>query len=220
MTLRSGNRSPACRKQSRPSMPGIRKSKRATDKSSVKAATAARPSEPYVFGNHNPGRTRRACAMRRGRHPQSTPNHPRAPGRFRRARNCPGCWRVTSELRGWMSSSGYLNHRTVETRPRREPLVDTPIGGTGRTLQLNQSLRPVRFRSQHLIDPSRPMARSPAMKSTEVPETKNQPGVIGRAGVNSPTRAAISVAGCREANTINQPGTNGACRVTIGATCG
>ena len=37
---------------------------------------------------------------------------------------------------------------------------------------------------RQLLIPARPMARSPAMKPAEVPETKNQPGVIGRAGVH------------------------------------
>ena len=34
------------------------------------------------------------------------------------------------------------------------------------------------------MDPSRPLARSPAMKPVEGPETTNQPGGIGPAGVN------------------------------------
>ena len=43
------------------------------------------------------------------------------------------------------------------------------------------------------LTPARPMAPSPAMKPVEVPETTNQPGGMGRAGVN---RIAVQNNGC------------------------
>ena len=52
------------------------------------------------------------------------------------------------------------------TRPLKRPSYDLPSNAA-------------------LLIPARPMARSPAMKLVEVPETTNQPGGIGRAGSNS-----------------------------------
>ena len=48
-----------------------------------------------------------------------------------------------------------------------------------------------------LLIPARPMARSPAMKPAEVPETTKHPSVIGRAGVDGTILVSRFVSFCR-----------------------
>ena len=68
--------------------------------------------------------------------------------------------------------------------------LETPDGGeswqtaAGKNLQLPLDEVHNAALVYDFIDPCAPMARSPAMKPAEVPETTRQPGVIGRAGVN------------------------------------